>query len=166
MKWTKALNDRISRIESVLLVAIVLFMITLSFLQVVLRNFFSGGITWADVCLRNLVLWVGFIGASLATKENRHITVDVVTKFVSPLFREIADLLASAVSVIIGFIFIYASARFVISEYEAETIAFLGIPFWVVQTIIPFGFSMITFRFVLKVIEDIEDLRIQLKGSR
>ncbi len=166
MKWTKALNDRISRVESVLLVTIVLFMIVLSFLQVVLRNFFSGGITWADVCLRNLVLWVGFIGASLATKENRHITVDVVTKFVSPLLREIADLLASAVSVIIGFIFVYASVRFVISEYKAETIAFLGIPFWVVQMIIPFGFSMITFRFVLKVIEDIEDLRIQLKGSR
>ncbi len=164
MKWTRVLNDRISRIESVLLVAIVLFMIVLSFLQVVLRNFFSGGITWADVCLRNLVLWVGFIGASLATKENRHITVDVVTKFVSPLFREMADLLASAVSVIIGCVFVYASVRFVISEYEAQTIAFLRIPFWVVQMIIPFGFAMITFRFMLKVIEDITDLRIQLKG--
>lgn len=166
MKWTRLLNEKISRIESILLVSIVLFMIVLSFLQVVLRNFFSGGISWGDVCLRNLVLWIGFIGASLATKENRHITIDVVTKFVSPLLREALDLFASSVSVLIGFVFVYASGRFVISEYEAETVAFLGIPFWIVQFVIPFGFTMITFRFVLKVIEDIEDLSLQMKRRR
>jgi len=156
IKWLKTLNDRISKVEDGLLVVMVLVMITLSFTQVVLRNFFSGGFTWADAMLRNLVLWVGFIGASLATRTNRHISIDALTKFLSPRYKVLAELFTSLGAIFIGIIFIYASVRFVIFEYESEAIAFLGIPFWVIQLIMPGGFMIITLRFLLKFIEDIQ----------
>src|SRR3989338_9064966 len=158
MKWVRSFSDIISRLENFLLVVFVLFMIGLSFTQVVLRNFFSSGFTWADFCLRHIVLWVGFMGASLATRDNRHITVDALTNFLSPWFKLLAEVLTSLVSVGIGGIFVWASIHFVRSEYEAGSLAFLGIPFWVVEIIIPVGFGLITLRFLLKFMEDVSKL--------
>ncbi len=154
MKGIRSFSEIISRIENILLVVFVLFMIGLSFVQVVLRNFFSSGFDWGDICLRHIVLWVGFIGASLATRDNRHITVDALTNFLSPRLKLIAEALTSSVSVGIGCVFIWASLSFVRSEYESESLAFLGIPFWMVEIIIPVGFGLIVLRFFLKVIED------------
>ena len=93
MKWVRSFSELISRLENILLVVFVLFMIGLSFTQVILRNFFSSGFNWADMCLRNIVLWVGFIGASLATRDNRHITIDAVTNFLSHRFKLWAEIL-------------------------------------------------------------------------
>ncbi|MBI2341120.1 MAG: TRAP transporter small permease subunit, partial [Deltaproteobacteria bacterium] len=71
----KLLDKALSRTISVFLILAMAAMIVLGFLQVVLRNFFGSGISWADVTVRHLVLWVGFFGAVLATIENRHITL-------------------------------------------------------------------------------------------
>src|SRR3989338_2353892 len=102
MKWVRSFSDIISRLENFLLVVFVIFMIGLSFTQVVLRNFFSSGFTWADICLRHIVLWVGFMGASLATRDNRHINVDALTNFLPPRFKILAEVLTSVASVGIG----------------------------------------------------------------
>ena len=158
MKWVRSFSDIVCRLENILLVVFVLFMIGLSFTQVILRNFFSSGFNWADMCLRNIVLWVGFIGASLATRDNRHITIDAVTNFLSPRFKLWAEILTRIVSVGIGCIFVWASIHFVRLEYEAESLAFLEIPFWIIELIIPVGFGLITLRFFLKAMEDFSKL--------
>ena len=165
MKWVRSFSELISRLENILLVVFVLFMIGLSFTQVILRNFFSSGFNWADICLRNIVLWVGFMGASLATRDNRHITIDALTNFLSPRFKLLVEVLTSIVSVGIGSIFVWASVSFVRSEYESESLAFLGIPFWVVEIIIPVGFGLITLRFFLKAMEDFSKLITSANAS-
>jgi len=165
MKRLRAVNDGIEKAESLLLVIIVVLMIALSFSQVVLRNFFSWGFSWGDVGLRNMVLWVGFIGASVATKQDRHITIDALTKFLSPAWKAIANCLTSFFSFALSLVFIYASVAFIRTEYQAGGIAFLGIPFWEVQLIIPVGFGLMGLRFLIKVIEDIDCLRTRLKNS-
>ena len=165
MKLIKKFNDTLSICESAIIVVLVLFMIVLSFSQVAMRNLFSSGLTWADICLRHIVLWVGFIGASLATQQGRHITVDVITKFLSPTWKAAADVLTSSASFAFGIVFIVASFDFVKSEYEGHSIAFLGVPFWVIQLIIPIGFGLISLRFFIKVVEDIQYLVGHLKGT-
>ena len=67
-KW----DDSLGRIEKFFVAGMLGVMILLAFLQIVLRNVFSSGISWGDPLVRYLVLWVGFIGASLATKESKH----------------------------------------------------------------------------------------------
>ncbi len=154
MKLIKKFNDYLSVGENSIIFVMVLFMIVLSFSQVMMRNLFSSGLPWADICLRHMVLWVGFIGASLATQHGRHITVDVITKFLSPTWKAAADVLTSSASFGLGIVFVFASIAFVKSEFEAHDIAFLGIPFWVIQLIIPVGFGLISLRFFIKVVED------------
>src|SRR5512143_3313876 len=84
MKVLATLSRTLAFVERGILVALLALMILLAFTQVVLRNVFSTGLLWADPLLRHLVLWVGFIGASLATASEKHINLDSVTRFASP----------------------------------------------------------------------------------
>jgi len=165
MKALRAFNEGIAKIEGWIVVAMVLAMILLSFVQVVLRNFFDSGLTWGDITLRNMVLWIGFIGASMATKQDRHISIDALTKFLNPTWKAASDVLTSLFSFCVSIVFIWASTRFVLSEFRAGDIAFLIVPFWMLQLIIPIGFSLIAMRFFIKVVEDVAYLTAHVNGN-
>ena len=72
----------ISRVEQLLLAIMLSLMILVAVLQIVLRNFFATGLSWGDPLVRYLVLWAGFTGAALATKEGKHINIDVFSRWV------------------------------------------------------------------------------------
>ena len=80
--WDR-LDEKISRVEQVLITILLTMMILLAFSQIVLRNFFVTGISWGDSLVRYLVVWVGFIGAAIATKEEKHINIDVVSRWLT-----------------------------------------------------------------------------------
>ena len=65
MKTIAKIEKYLEKGEGFLLVLFLSLMILFSFLQVILRNFFNFALTWADVFIKNLVLWVGFIGELL-----------------------------------------------------------------------------------------------------
>ena len=46
-----------------------------------MRYFIKQGLPWVDLLLRQLVLWVPFLGASLATRENNHLSIDFLKHF-------------------------------------------------------------------------------------
>ena len=69
--------------EDALLVLLLSAMIVLAATQIMLRNFFDSGFVWIDPLLRVLVLWLGLIGATVATRNNRHIRIDLLSRFFS-----------------------------------------------------------------------------------
>ncbi len=166
MKLLQQLNSTIARIEGWLLVATVLFMVVLSFLQVVLRNLFSEGIMGADILLRHLVLWVGFIGASLATRDEKHINIDLFTRFLSGRKKMIANIIIYLFSIIVGYYLTTAAWTFVMMEREFETVLFGSVLAWYFQLIIPLGFALITFRFCILTIEKSVQLFSGNEGSQ
>jgi len=76
-RWCR-IDNFIARVEKFLVVFLLGAMILVAFLQIVLRNVFTTGFSWGDPFIRYLVVWVGFIGAALATKEGKHITIEIV----------------------------------------------------------------------------------------
>jgi len=70
MNILKQIDLFLEKIEGHLIVLILSLMILLSFGQILLRNFFDMGIIWGDTLLRQWVLWLGFLGASLAVKHD------------------------------------------------------------------------------------------------
>ena len=56
------------------------FMSILVFLNVVLRYVFNSGITWSGELSQIMFVWLVFLGAILAYKDNSHLGVDVVVK--------------------------------------------------------------------------------------
>ena len=69
-------------LEEGLLVLLMGLIIALAFSQIILRNFLSHSIWWADPLIRHLVLWASFLGATIATRKNQHIKIDIIFRFI------------------------------------------------------------------------------------
>ncbi len=148
-RWERV-DEAVAKGEQILIVIFLSFMILLAFLQIVLRNFFSTGLDWGDLLLRNLVLWVGFIGATLATKEGRHLHIDVVSRWLPSLGKQTVALLTHLFSFLIACLLAYAALKFVKNEAQMGSRTFLNIPIWVPEMILPMTFVLMTFRFGLR----------------
>ena len=149
MKLLHRLNNAAARLEEWILIIVVMTMVLFAFLQVVLRNVLSEGIMGGDIILRHLVLWVGFIGASLATRTERHINIDVFTRFLKGWAKLASGIIVYLFSALTGYFLTSASISFVLMEREFKTVLFGSVQSWYFQVIIPVGFALITFRFLL-----------------
>jgi C4-dicarboxylate transporter DctQ subunit len=162
-KIISRIDKSLLSVENILIILLLSVMVIMAFLQVILRNLFSMGILWADIFLRHLVLWVGFIGASMATREAKHINIDILTRLLSKAKQPYVKILVDIVSAAVCFVLARAGYKFVMSEIEANTILFNNIPAWIFQLIIPVGFALIGFRFILNTIEQIIELTSKAK---
>ncbi len=134
--------------EHVCLTLLLVAMVALSLTQIVLRNAFDTGFAWVDPLLRHAVLWIGFMGAALATAHDRHISIDALSRLVHgiPARAIHAVLRLGAAGVVIAL----ANAAYVLvrDEFEFESVAFLGIPTWVLMTVMPIALTVMAYRFV------------------
>ncbi len=103
--------------------------------------------------LRNLVLWIGFIGATLATREGKHINIDVISRSLPPLGRAVVEVCIHLFSCFICGLLTYASLKFVRNEAEMGTTTLLSIPIWILEAILPLTFGLMAFRFALRSIK-------------
>lgn len=140
------------RIEDGLMVTILSAMILLSAAQILLRNFLHSGLAWGDPLLRVLVLWIGLLGAMAATRDDKHITVDVFSRLFSGGGRTVIRLFTDGFTAIVCSLLAYHGARFVRMDYEAGVIAFASVPAWICESIVPFGFAVMAFRFLLSLL--------------
>ncbi len=153
VRLLRTLDRALFRLENALIVAILLFMVIFAFLQVVLRDVLGRGFLWGDILLRHLVLWVGFIGASLATRDNRHINIDVFSRFLSPGGQRAVQVVTSLIAAGVSFVLSRAAITFVAMERESGSIVFGNVPTWWLQLIIPIGFAMIGLRFIIRTLQ-------------
>lgn len=112
LEYLKRFDDGIARGEAALATAFLLSMILAASAQAILRNVAGLGVEqanevldlldWIDPFLPKGTLWLAFLGASLATKEGRHIGVDLLPRLaprkVKLLMRGVAALGAAVVS--------------------------------------------------------------------
>ena len=156
-RWDR-MDDRIARVEETLLVSFLGFIIIIAFLQIVLRNLFSTGLDWGDTLLRNLVLWIGFIGATLATKDGKHINIDVVSRGLSPVGKNLVTGITHLFAFAVCCALTYATLKFIRNEMQMGQKTFLNIPAWIPEMILPMTFSLMTFRFGLRFFKNLSRL--------
>lgn len=145
----RQLDRVLARVESWLLIGTLMLMILIGFLQVILRNLFTSGILWGDVFLRHLVLWVGFLGASLATRENRHIKIDALARRLSLDWQKRFYRVTHLFSACIVGLLVRAAYVFIRDERVAGTTLFLQIPLWLFVSIILIALVLMAFRFLI-----------------
>jgi len=160
VKILKSFDDFISKIETSFLMGIIIFMFSLAFLDMSLRAFHTGFL-WSGELLRHLVLWICFVGASLATKYDRHIRMDILTRYVSEKWRLFLHVLSSLASCVVCLVLVYASTLVVLELYNYGISSHIfNIPMWVLQIIIPIGFGFMTFRFFLELLGKTSDFLV------
>jgi len=164
-KFLETIDSFIAKIETYILVFVLSVMVILAFLQVILRNLFSEGILWGDILLRHLVLWVGFLGASLATREKKHINIDLFTRFFKGKSKSLILSVTNLFAAVVCWFLTSAAWAFVMDEKAYNTILFNDIPAWYFQIIIPIGFLLMTFRFLVIFLEHISDTFASKSGE-
>jgi C4-dicarboxylate transporter DctQ subunit len=155
MDWWGRTDEVIDRVEQTLITILLSLMIAIAFLQIVLRNIFATGITWADPLVRNLVLWVGFVGAAIATREGKHITIDVLPQWVPQQVKAIIGIIIQLFAAFICGLLTFAAVKFVRNEAIMGSITFMGVPAWVPQLILPITFGIMALRFCLLALKDL-----------
>ncbi|MBV1884821.1 MAG: TRAP transporter small permease [Gammaproteobacteria bacterium] len=125
-------------------------MILLASTQILLRNLFDTGIFWGDSLLRIMVLWIALIGATVATRSNNHIRIDLISRMLPPLAQRIAATVTFLFTSTVCITTAHYSLEFIRFEYEDQTLAFAQVPAWICQSILPVAFSLMGLRFLLQ----------------
>lgn len=143
----KQISILLERTERTLLVILFASLVGLTFTQIILRNLFDSGLVWADDAIKVLVLWIAMAGALFATRGAHHISIDVVTRFLTSVWeKRIKRVLFFLSGSVCGTASWY-SYQFILLEYEDPTIAFLNVPTWLTEGVIPVVLGLMAIRF-------------------
>ncbi len=139
-----------NRLEEAALVVFVFLLLFLGFLEILFRNLISIGIVWIDPVIRHLVLWVALLGASAATRKNRHISIDVLSDHIPPGYRTALQSSVRLFSGLICLILVPPAIRFLQSDYQTGAVLAFGIPLWVSESVMPAMMLAMAVRFLLQ----------------
>jgi C4-dicarboxylate transporter, DctQ subunit len=143
------LDSMLAVVERALLVLLLSGLMALGLLQMLLRNLFASGLFWADELLRHIVVWLGMLGASLATREQKHLNFDLLARWLPPWCQPWCMLLTDLIAGLVCVLLCAAAWRFVQDERAAGTRLAFGVAAWVVQYIFPLSFLAMALRFAL-----------------
>ena len=143
------LNKICSICEDSLLTLMLLAMIGLGALQIVQRNLFGSGFIWTDELLRLLVLWLAMAGAIAASRDDRHIVIDLVSRFLKEKYALSVRALLDLFTLLVCALLTWHTARFVYGEWQYQSTLFENLPAWPFQLVIPVAFAIMTYRYTL-----------------
>jgi TRAP-type C4-dicarboxylate transport system permease small subunit len=124
------------------------------FVKVILWAF-PHGLIWGPVAALSCMLWVGFLGATVATYEKRHLALEMAEKIwpkkVLPIIRAIAMVITAGLC-----FFLLLTAVMSLQEHLAAwkinpltaNLLPTSIPKWAVLMIFPYAFGIMTLRFL------------------
>jgi TRAP-type C4-dicarboxylate transport system permease small subunit len=136
------------RCEDLSLMLLLAVMILLAGLQIVQRNLLATGFIWVDELLRILVLWLGLVGAVIATRNDRHITIDVLSRWLPAPVQQKVKILVEIFTAGICSILFWHGLRFVQMERSSGATVLGDHPAWLAQIIIPVAFGLIAGRYL------------------
>jgi len=131
------------------LVLLFVTMLGLAAAQIVLRNVFASGLFWADELVRLLVLWVAIVGAIAATRDRRHIAIELIVRSLPPLLRRIVRSLVGCFAAGVAGVFAVQTWLLVADSREFGETVLGDWPAWHFQVILPIGFFLIAIQFLL-----------------
>ena len=147
--------DWLRSFENWLLAILVLALVGLSGAQIVLRIFFETGLSWADPFSRGLVLWTGMLGALAAVRDDKHIALDVLQRYLSPNAQRVARFATLGFAAAICAAMAWHSSGLVGIDYaeglqtSAGSIA-AALRACITESILPVAFALMALRFVLR----------------
>ncbi len=115
------------------------------------------GIVWSQTLALALMLWLGFLGASVAARENRHLALDIGSKVWPKDKAHLVSALGNALTA--GFcLFLLILSVVSVSHHYGDwqatshaggTLVGLPIPKWLAFLSLPYGWGVLAFRFSL-----------------
>ena len=136
-------------LENAVLVALLGFLIVFSFVQIVLRNVFSIGVTWGDGLTRMVVLWLALLGALAASRDGRHIRMNALAQWLPPRLQVAVGVGSDLFAAVVSGALAYFAFEFVSESRSYGDLLLGSFPAWWLESIMPVAFALIAYRFVI-----------------
>ena len=117
---------------------------------------FPAGLAWAQPLGLILTLWVAFLGASMATKDNLHLKVEAVQQAMPEKIKRLSGLVSGLMTALFCLLLAYLGYRYVVVKHEEYTISKglgglhdgIAIPYFISFAVVPIAYMLMAARFV------------------
>ncbi len=171
MQASQIETSRTDQIEETLIAVILGLMTLITFANVIARYVFNSNILWALETTVFLFAWLVLIGAAYAVKKNMHIGVDILVRAMPVSLQKSFAIVAVIACLVFSGLVMYGAFEYWLpfagerAWYEVddipmpETLQFLSqsmnegerwekLPRFIPYFCLPFGFTLLTFRFL------------------
>jgi len=154
--WGERIFRRFSRgadwLERAALTVLVTGMVLLAALQILLRNVWHSGLSWAEPLLGMALLWLTLLGALAAAGLGRHLSIDLAAALLPRRAAAWLTRFISLFSAVICVLLAWAAGHYVGFQREMDMGVLLDIPLWKHYLIIPVVFWLMAFRFAVRAV--------------
>ncbi len=114
--------------------------------EIVVRPLLTGGIPGSIPFVQHLTLWVAFLGAGVAARQDKLIALATATFIPEGAARRAAQAFAATVGCVVTALLAWSAIDVVAIEMEIGGEIALGIPSWAFQLVLPAAFGVIALR--------------------
>lgn len=130
------LSLRINRIAEIAIFCLGLLMTSVVILQVFFRYGLNHSLFWSEELARYLLIWLTFLGTSVAYHRTAHPSVNLLQNRLSPSMKRQCRVIVHCLSLVFFLILIWYGLEFAFF-IRAQTTPSLALPKWLVFSIIP-----------------------------
>lgn len=144
-------------VESVIVAFVMLTMLVLVFVGVISRYVLHFSFSFTEELVCAMFVLLSTMGGALASKENSHYTLDLITGMMKPKMKKAFLLIDTALTCLAAGILLWTGIGMVQSQMKIGSLSIaLKIPNWVYGSFVPLGLIFIIFRSVQFIIRTIK----------
>lgn len=144
--------------ENATLVVLFAALMLLAVTQIVMRIFFSSGFVWADELLKLIVLWITLVASIAASRNDRHLRIDIVSHFVPERYARLPRLVVDAFAAFVCTVLAWQSFRYLQLSIEFEDTVLIDVPAWTAYCMLPLAFAIMSYRFFVSSVTHLANL--------
>lgn len=137
-----------------LLGVLILASVVINFANIIARYVFLSPLFWAEAVITYILIWCVFLGAALATWDDRHIRVDLVSATAPEWFRRVLNILVLLFT--LGLAGVVAAQSLTVTQMMVRTgqrTAVEGLPLTIPHSALLVGFSLMAIAAVVRLVE-------------
>ena len=153
----KKIDKGISYAENAMLIFGILSATFVLFINVLMRYFLKSGLVWAEEYARFAIIWIVCGGCGAAVRTDAHMKITAIPDAIkNQAVKDIFALFVYVISLAFSLLMLVAGSRLIGSMIANNQVSpAMEIPLWWIYLSIPVGGGIMTFRFMLKIIQTV-----------
>ena len=149
------------RYSFIVIAAALMLLIIVSFplLEMLSRPLFGQGIPGSINFVRHATLWFGYLGAVVAAKKSRHISLGI-SSLLSGRGVKLAGIVANTLAVVTCLVLAKAAIDMAVAESSSEVLLGGLIPLWLAQTVMPLSFVLLAYRYSRQLMQLLKGMKL------
>lgn len=139
-------RSRLAVLEDAASVGALILMAAIPIIESAIRPVYPTGIPGSSMWVQHLTLWVGFLGAAVASRRGELLALTAGPAVAPDAWKPRLLSFSGAVGVVVSLVLAYASVVLIRAEWAGGRELALGVPVWAATGIMPVGFVLIAWR--------------------